>query len=110
MATVDFVAFGAGESRTCHFDDALRYLDEAMTAIQTTEERWCEAEVFRTAGQITLKVPKSDAQQAERLFEHALAIARKQQAKILRGDRETKPTRKNPARFGANRRVRGNLR
>jgi class 3 adenylate cyclase/predicted ATPase len=64
-----------------HFDDALRYLDEAMTAIQTTEERWCEAEVFRTAGQITLKVPKSDAQQAGRLFEHALAIARQQQAK-----------------------------
>jgi class 3 adenylate cyclase/predicted ATPase len=64
-----------------HFDDALRCLDEAMTAIQTTGERWCEAEVFRTAGQIALKVPKQDAQKAAMLFEHALAIARQQQAK-----------------------------
>ena len=64
-----------------HFDDALRYLDEAMTAIQTTEERWCEAEVFRTAGQIALKVPKPDAPRAREYFERALAVARQQQTK-----------------------------
>jgi predicted ATPase len=63
------------------FDDALRCLDDAMLAIQTTEERWCEAEVFRTAGQIALKVPKPDAPRAREYFERALAVARQQQAK-----------------------------
>jgi predicted ATPase len=64
-----------------HFDDALRCLDEAMMAIQTTGERWCEAEVFRTAGLLALKMPKQDAQKAGGLFERALEVARKQQAK-----------------------------
>jgi class 3 adenylate cyclase/predicted ATPase len=64
-----------------HFDDALRCLDEAKTAIQTTEERWCEAEVFRTAGQLALKMPKQDAQKAGGLFDRALEVARQKQAK-----------------------------
>jgi hypothetical protein len=38
-----------------HFDDAWRCVDEAMTTVDTTKERWCEAEVHRIAGEIALK-------------------------------------------------------
>jgi class 3 adenylate cyclase/predicted ATPase len=63
------------------FDDAWRSIDEAMTAVETTKERWCEAEVLRTAGEIALKSPVPDAAKAEACFERALAIARARQAK-----------------------------
>ena len=33
------------------FDDAWRCIGEAMTAVETTKERWCEAEVHRMAGE-----------------------------------------------------------
>jgi len=63
------------------FDDAWRCIGEATTAIQTTKENWCEAEVHRVAGEIALMSPDLDAAKAEAHFEHALAIAREQQAK-----------------------------
>jgi predicted ATPase len=50
-------------------------------AVETTKERWCEAEVHRIAGEITLLAPKPDTAKAEAYFERALAVARKQQAK-----------------------------
>ena len=62
-------------------DDAWRYIGEAMTAIETTKQRWCEAEVNRVAGEIALISPERDATKAEAYFERALAVARKQQAK-----------------------------
>jgi predicted ATPase len=52
-----------------------------MTAMETTKEKWCEAEVYRMAGEIALLSPKPDAAKAEAYFEHALAVARQQQAK-----------------------------
>jgi predicted ATPase len=69
------------------FDDAWRCVGEAMTAVETVKERWCEAEIHRVAGEITLMSPEPDAAKAEAYFERALAVARKQQAKSweLRG-------------------------
>ena len=52
-----------------------------MTAVETTKERWCEAEVHRIAGEIALMSPEPDAAKAEAYFERALAVAREQQAK-----------------------------
>lgn len=63
------------------FDDAWRCIGEAMTAMETTKERWCEAEVNRIAGEIALSSPERDATKAEGYFERALAVALKQQAK-----------------------------
>jgi len=63
------------------FDEAWRCVDEAMTALEGTKERWCEAELHRIAGQIALKSPQPDAAKAEAYFAHALAVARAQQAK-----------------------------
>jgi predicted ATPase len=65
------------------FDDAGHYIAEAMTTMETTKERWFEAEVNRMAGEITLMSPEPDAAKAEAYFERALAVARAQQAKSL---------------------------
>jgi predicted ATPase len=62
-------------------DDAWCSIREAMTAIEATKERWCEAEANRIAGEIALKSPEPDAAKAEAYFERALAVSRKQQAK-----------------------------
>ena len=63
------------------FDNAWRFIGEAMTAVETAKERWYEAEVNRVAGEITLKSPERDAAKAQEYFEHALSVARQQQAK-----------------------------
>jgi predicted ATPase len=52
-----------------------------MTAMETTKEKWCEAEVHRVAGEIALTSPEQDAVKAQAYFERALAVARAQQAK-----------------------------
>jgi class 3 adenylate cyclase/predicted ATPase len=61
-------------------NDARRCIGEAMTAMDATKERWYEAEVYRMAGEIALKSPEC-VTKAEAYFQHALAIARAQQAK-----------------------------
>ena len=63
------------------FDDAWRCFGEAITAVETTKEKWCEAEVHRVAGEIALMLPEPDAPKAEAHFMRALAVARHQQAK-----------------------------
>jgi predicted ATPase len=62
-------------------DDAWRCIGEAMTAVETTKEKWCEAEIHRLAGEIALKTPERHAAKAEAYFERALSVARQQQAK-----------------------------
>ena len=47
------------------FDDAWRCIGEAMTAVETTNERWHAAEINRVAGEIALKSPEPDATKAE---------------------------------------------
>ena len=49
--------------------------------METTRQKWCEAEANRTAGQIALKSPEPDALKAQTYFERASAVAREQQAK-----------------------------
>ena len=63
------------------FDDARRSISQALTAVETTGERWWEADIHRAAGEIALMSPKPDAAKAEAYFERALAVAREQQAK-----------------------------
>ena len=63
------------------YDDAWRCIGEAMTLAETTNERWCEAEVYRMAGEIALLSSELDAAKAEGYFQRALAVARQQQAK-----------------------------
>jgi predicted ATPase len=62
-------------------DDAWRCIGEVLTTIETTKERWFEAEANRMAGEVARKSPEPDAAKAEAYFERALATARQQQAK-----------------------------
>jgi predicted ATPase len=60
---------------------AWRCIREAVTATETTRERWSESEINRMAGEIALKSPGPDATKAQTYFERALTVARAQQAK-----------------------------
>ncbi len=62
-------------------EEAKQCISEAMTAVETTKERWSEAEANRIAGEVTLKLPERDARKAEEYFERALVVARAQQTK-----------------------------
>jgi DNA-binding winged helix-turn-helix (wHTH) protein/predicted ATPase len=97
MLTSGIVAYRSTEARMClplylsylakahaelgQFDDAWRRVGEAMTEIETTKERWQEAEVHRVAGEIALMSPGAGTAKAQAYFERALQIARQQQAK-----------------------------
>jgi predicted ATPase len=60
---------------------AYRCIKEAAQAVKTTKERWCEADIYRMAGEIALISPERDAVKAEEYFERARTVARQQQAK-----------------------------
>ena len=63
------------------FDEAWQSIGEGLKTTEVTGERWYEAEVNRVAGEIALKSPKRDTVKAYEYFDHALAVARRQQAK-----------------------------
>jgi predicted ATPase len=86
-ATLDMPMYlshlGLAHAELGQFDDAWRYLGEALTAVEEHKEAWCEADINRMAGEVTLKPAVLDAGKAEAYFERALAVAREQQAKSL---------------------------
>ena len=63
------------------FDEAWRWIGEAMARVESTKEKWAEAEIHRVAGEIALRSPVPDATRAESYFTTALGIARQQQAR-----------------------------
>ena len=63
------------------FAEARDAISRAIDSIEKTNERWDEAEVLRTAGEIARLAPSSDAAKAETYFDRALAVARQQNAK-----------------------------
>ena len=63
------------------FEDAWRSVSEAIFSVETTKERWCEADIHQTAGEIALMSPEPNKVKAETHFVRALAVAREQQAK-----------------------------
>jgi predicted ATPase len=62
-------------------DDARRCIDDAIDKVERSNEKWCESEVNRVAGEVALKSPAPDTEKAEKYFEHALSVAREQQQK-----------------------------
>jgi hypothetical protein len=58
-------------------DEAYRCIDRALTAMETSGERWFLAETNRIAGEIALRSPAPHAaKKAQGYFERALAVAR----------------------------------
>jgi predicted ATPase len=84
-ATVYMPVFLSPLARCCaelgKLNDAWHHIEEALTAVERTKEKWWEAEINRVAGEIALKSPEPDAAKAEEYFDRALVIARQQQAK-----------------------------
>jgi predicted ATPase len=60
------------------YGDARRMISEAIEAVDRTNERWCEAEVLRVAGEVASLGPEQDSAGAQKRFERALAVARQQ--------------------------------
>jgi len=77
----DLLHLARAHAELGQFDEARRCIGEAMTAVETTKEKWCETDIHRTAGEIALMSPEPDAAKAEAHFERALAVARSQQTK-----------------------------
>ena len=61
----------------------LQAVVEALTLVETTEERWWEAELSRLKGTLLLQLPTPDVDQAGDCFQQALDVARRQEAKAL---------------------------
>src|SRR6185436_20667740 len=60
-----------------------RCIDDAIEKAERSQERWCEPEVHRIAGEIALKSPQPDAAKAERYFDRGLTVARVRHAKAF---------------------------
>jgi predicted ATPase len=59
----------------------LTVLAEALTLMDTTGARWCEAELHRLKGELLLQQNSAHQAEAESSFHHSLEVARTQQAK-----------------------------
>jgi predicted ATPase len=62
----------------------LKVLDEAMTLVEATEERWWAAELYRLKGELLLWLPHPDIPQATTCFHQALEVAHSQHTKSLK--------------------------
>jgi predicted ATPase len=79
-----FLAFKAEAlAKLGELDEAMRLLDEQQNVIETTEERWWEAEGSRIRGEFILKQSGDGNAKVEQHFKKALGIASRQQAKSL---------------------------
>jgi hypothetical protein len=61
-------------------EKGLRRLDEAAQLVDTTQERWAEAEMLRCRGMMLLSIDERAA--AEGSYHRALAVAQRQAAKF----------------------------
>jgi adenylate cyclase len=62
-------------------ETGLTALAEALPLVGTTGGRWYESELYRLQGALLLQQSSDNHAEAENCFDHALAIARNQQAK-----------------------------
>ena len=69
------------EVRMGHIEDGLRVLTQALHMVNTTGERWWEAEIHREKGELILLQSLEHQSDAESCFNKAIDVARKQQAK-----------------------------
>jgi predicted ATPase len=70
-----------GYMMAARFDDALKAVIEALTAVDEQGERHYESEIYRLRGELLLKQNDSNVAEARSCFERSIEIARKQSAK-----------------------------
>src|SRR5262249_25596530 len=64
-------------------DEGMHALEEALEAVRNHGERFYEAEVYRLKGALLVQDAPASQEEAEAHFQHALEVARRQQAKSL---------------------------
>jgi predicted ATPase len=70
-----------GYGKAGRAEEGLHILAEALAVTDAIEERYYEAELYRLQGELLLAGSREHHAEAEPCFRHALAIARRQQAK-----------------------------
>jgi predicted ATPase len=68
-------------AKKARLDESSRALDEAPSQLSRTGPRFCEAELHRLKGELSLARPDADVQHAERCYREALEVAQRQSAK-----------------------------
>jgi len=66
-------------ARAGQHDEGLRVIGDALQLVNSTGERWCEAELYRLQGELLIAAGH-DAAEAEGTFQRALAVAQQQGA------------------------------
>jgi predicted ATPase len=74
-AKIAVLAADVGSAR-----DGLDLLDEALEQVDSSGQRWCEAELYRSKGELLSRF--SDAPHAESCLQRSLVTARRQHAKL----------------------------
>jgi predicted ATPase len=64
-------------------DEAWRCITDALSASETTGERWCDAEIHRISADIALMSRESDPARIDAYLDRALCVAREQNASSL---------------------------
>jgi predicted ATPase len=65
-----------------NYGEALKLVDEALSRVEKLEERWFEADLHRLKGEALLRCSSEHAAEAETCYQQALAVARKQGARL----------------------------
>jgi predicted ATPase len=81
LHTFRFFTPGARLRGTWASQGSLAHINEAITTAEKSQEKWVEAEIHRTAGEIAFTSPEPDLARAGACFERALVVAREQKAK-----------------------------
>jgi predicted ATPase len=74
-------ALAEAEASAGETDAGLRRLDDALAEVGRTEQRWCEAEMHRTRGEILPKRDPANIAAAEQSLQTAITIAQSQKAR-----------------------------
>ena len=84
--SMDLAKIGAAFGKLGQTDEALAVFSQALAQVERTDERYYEAEIHRLRGELLLMQAdetedEARFHQAERCFQHAIEVARRQQAK-----------------------------
>jgi predicted ATPase len=63
-------------------EQARRVIEQAFAVCREGEHGWCEAELWRVRGVVLSAAEQGDRSEAARSFEHAITLARTQQARL----------------------------
>ena len=81
MSTWRLVLMAEAEIELESYDAARATVADAFENLERTRERWCEAEVYRVAGELERRRADGDLGVAEQRYRKAIEIARNQGAK-----------------------------